>query len=86
MQITELDFVKDEINGRSFWSVTPTSDYGKDCKTGRQLAMQVINYLNQENFTPIINWTLSQMIEKGEISGIEIGFFSTIAERLKYTT
>ncbi len=77
--VLSLSFVSDRkkpLKGRqprNFWNVTPTGDYGKDCETGSQLALEWIAYEEANIGGPGI---LSKIVEDmpRELSGVEIGF------------
>lgn len=88
-EITSLPFVRNatkaEVKARPkfpriFWSVQPTGDYVADCETGKQYAIQALDYMTDKHFTPLLGWAVDDMIHLGrERSGIEVGFLSEIA-------
>jgi hypothetical protein len=82
--ITVLPFVHDatpgaDDAGRNFWHVAGTGDYGLDCELGTGMAHRAIAYMRENNVPHLLTWVVESMIERGDFSGIEVGFLQTIA-------
>jgi hypothetical protein len=63
---------------RRFWNVTPTGDYGRDCKIGRALAFE---YLAMEEADTHGPGHLAKIVNdmRCPIAGVEIGFLTMVA-------
>lgn len=83
LDLSELPFVVDDLSGReihrSFWNVTPTGDFAKDCQLGEDYAFKTIKFITKTGFTPLLGWILEEMPRKEQTSQIEFGFFSALA-------
>jgi hypothetical protein len=68
-----LPFVQDLPDGTcSFWVVTPCGDYSLDCALGRQYAYQALEYIRNNDMTPLLFWIVRDMPKNH--SGIEVAF------------
>jgi hypothetical protein len=63
---------------RCFWNVTPTGDYGRDCKIGRALALE---YLAMEEANPGGPGDLPKIVGDmpRPLTGVEVGFLAMVA-------
>ena len=64
---------------RHFWTVTPTGDYGEDCRSGDRYALTYLRFeaaLNHNLHPFILPWIVSDMPR--ELTGIEIGFLTIV--------
>ncbi|AWC22220.1 hypothetical protein CO731_01676 [Aminobacter sp. MSH1] len=61
---------------RCWWNVSPTGDYGKDCKTGEALALEYLRYEECAE-TPHLPMIVRDM--PCELTGIEIGFLTAVS-------
>jgi hypothetical protein len=77
MEITDLPFVKNVNDERSFWSVQATGSYPEDCAIGQMYANEAARYIKQTGATYLLAWIANEMPIK--LTGIEAGFFNTIA-------
>jgi hypothetical protein len=87
MSAADLSFVvdrpqpSDKSFPRTFWSVTATGDYTADCATGVRLGREYLDYEKREHEgPPLLPWIVADMPR--DLTGIEIGFLSAIAESL----
>lgn len=83
VKVTNLPFVKDikktkkKEAYRSFWNVKPTDDYGVDCRTGGEYAIEYYQYrLMTGDGHSFLTWIISEMPK--DLTGIEVGFLSTL--------
>lgn len=78
-----LSFSKQRENGTvDAWVTSPSGDYGDDCITGNNLFEELRFRAETEKNPLIISRTLQAMIEKGALTGIEIGFLQSLSEQL----
>ena len=63
---------------RCWWNVKPTGDYGKDCQTGRQFALEYLAFEQRDKGGP---GGLQYIVEAmpRELTGVEIGFLSMVS-------
>lgn len=62
--------------GRCWWSVNPTGDYGKDCKTGEALALEYLAY-EERTGAPDLPMIVKDMPR--DFTGVEVGFLTTVS-------
>ena len=78
-----LSFVTDKRPGsrgpRCFWNVEPTGDYTADCEKGHELALEAVACIRKERFDYLLNWIVEDMPRGEEMTGIEVGFLSSVA-------
>jgi hypothetical protein len=86
--ITSLPFVFDHAptsrrnSKRSFWHVTPSGDYGEDCRTGSRYAVEYLRVVAEEDkavyrsggWLALIVGAMRKALADGERSGIEGDF------------
>ena len=65
-------------NGRSFWVIKRTGDYGFDCALGSGLAKLTGDVIAREDLADTLRAIILNMVKQGEASGVEVGFLSTI--------
>lgn len=75
-QITDLPFVVDRNKRRSFWHVSPSGDYVKDCDLGNKFALKYLAY-EHANKSAMLGWIVRDMPKKH--SGVEVGFLTLVA-------
>ena len=79
-EITTLPFIKKKNDQIVFWSVNPSGDYDKDCKTGREYAFLALDHMVKADFAPLLTWCIMEMPRKENCSGIEVGFLEIFSE------
>jgi len=86
LEITDLPFVKDKPgpSGRLFWDVKPNGNYGDECLIGKSYALDALQYMLSQDYTPLLPWIVADMPGRDARSGIEVGFLSTIASYAAY--
>jgi hypothetical protein len=83
--ISDLTFVRDNpgrCNGRDFWTPVSSGDYAADCQLGSALGEEHLACSRQHEvhgWTTLLGHIVQRMIERGDFSGLHLGFFSTIA-------
>lgn len=77
-----LKHVETTSTGRSFWCVTPSGSYIKDCQSGVQLARETLVHVESRGGAYVLVYTLADMVRQGRYSGVEAGFVSELARRL----
>jgi hypothetical protein len=64
--------------GRCFWHVKPSGDYGKDCVTGRALALEYLALEEEDTggqgYLPLIVGDMPRAL-----TGIEVGFLTMVS-------
>ena len=83
-KIEDLPFVKIKNDQIVFWSVNPTSDYVKDCKTGQKYGALALDHMVKADFAPLLIWCIMGMPRRENCSGIEIGFLEYFSEVVVY--
>ena len=73
------DLTRDQID---WWVVTPTGDWGTDCDTGREYAKALMRYSRAHQTPFILGYVMKAIASKGQIGGIEVGFFNAIGEAM----
>jgi hypothetical protein len=81
-RIAALPFVRDQEDGRCFWSVTPTGDYAVDYQQGFDWVRLVIPFLRYNVGGPLVSWIVKDMIMAGESNGLTLGFMRGLADEL----
>ncbi|WP_159014657.1 hypothetical protein [Acidisoma sp. S159] len=82
---SDLSFVRDNpgrCNGRDFWTSVPSDDYDADCLLGQALGQEYVACSRQhEDYgqPTLPRHIVKRMIERGDFSGLHIGFFGAIA-------
>lgn len=91
--LDELPFVADvpgethpDGNGRTFWKVSRSGDYGADCAIGRDYAVQFLAWLRQHPPGPnscgdTLRMIVRDMVYGGVFGGVEVGFLGVINSR-----
>lgn len=78
--IHEHPFTKINDNGSlDLWAVEPTGNYAADCATGNNYFEQLRFHAEREKSSMGIEYVLQAMIDKGSVSGIEVGFLHSLA-------
>lgn len=78
-----LDFVQVSASGLDMWAIEPTNNYAKDCKRGREAAIDLYRAMDSEQLPAIALGTVSRaIICKGRYGGLEVGFFQGLSEIL----
>jgi hypothetical protein len=82
MQTSEmLSFVNSE--NRDWWAVEGrTGDYVADAGLGRSLADETVRALRATSNPAAFARIAEAIVQRGEFDGVEIGFFTGLAERL----
>ena len=83
-KIEDLPFIKMKNDQVVFWSVNPTGDYEKDCKTGRKYGALALDHMVKADFSPLLTWCIMGMPRRGNCSGIEIGFLEYFSKVVVY--
>ena len=63
-----------------YWKVASTGVWGADVERGDALAVEAIEYCRQHATPAAIVFALAEMIKRGTLSNIEIGFLSRMAQ------
>jgi hypothetical protein len=74
--------------GYCYWSVNPTSNYEKDCATGRDYAQLLLPHLKYNAGITLLGSIVLDMIRAGEEKagkGLIVGFMSEISRELAST-
>jgi hypothetical protein len=79
-EIPNLPFIKQNDGQIVFWSVRPSGDYAKDCRTGREYGALALEHMVKADFSPFLTWCIMDMPRKKDCSGIEVGFLEFFAE------
>ena len=78
MKLTGLPFTKSRTNGTiDAWAPTATGDYAADCALGNNYFEQLRFHVQSNPLT--LSHVLQAMIEKGKVTGVEIGFQHTMS-------
>jgi hypothetical protein len=69
----------------NFWAVKASGDYERDCRTGREYALQFMAYQNERlrldpDGAPSAGSIVDDIIASGDRTGIAAGFFQVIIE------
>ena len=86
---TSLSFVRDAAptdrndRRRCFWAVTPTGDYGEDCRIGHRLAIEYLRFEREDQGGPGALQNIVRDMPR-EFTGIEIGFLSIIGRAARF--
>lgn len=75
-------FTKDQ-HPRDFWSVERTGDYAMDYERGVEMARQALPAMRHGAGRNLLGWIVKDMVEKGEFTGVEVGFLGTISATLR---
>ena len=68
------------VQGRNYWSVTPSGDYADDCATGRAYARDALLWMVCGDFGAMLGYIVQAMPRGTNMGGIEIGFLQGIAD------
>jgi len=79
-EIPNLPFIKKNNDQIAFWSVRPSGDYAKDCRTGREYGALALEHMVEADFSPLLTWCIMDMPRKKDCSGIEVGFLEFFSE------
>lgn len=86
MILDRLPFAQRRSNGTiDAWAVQPTGNYETDCSTGNNYYEQLRFHAAEKNSHLSFSFVMQAMIEKGNVSGIEIGFLHSMSEHLGET-
>lgn len=69
-----------DTNEHTKWP-EPTNDWAADCLAGRTFARSVISAMKQSDSAPMLGNLVRQ--NGAEWSGVQVGFFQHLAERLQ---
>lgn len=79
MPFADLPFAERRSNGTvNAWSVQPTGDYEADCQTGRNYFEQLRLHAEIEKQPLMFGFVMQAMVERGQMSGIEVGFINCV--------
>lgn len=79
--VEDLPFVKRQDDGLLFWSVSPSGDYAKDCRIGRNHALDALEHLARDSDRCLLSDMALAMVRAGDANaqqGLLIGFWDTI--------
>lgn len=81
MDKCNLPFIERDEEGYplNFWHPMRMGDYAEDCITGRQYAEAL---MGQEPCGILFQRIVGDIANCGQMSGVEIGFLSTVGDRL----
>lgn len=65
--------------GMTHYSETGTTMYEEDCKRGRELAEKLVAKMQETGDVLLLNQVAKSMVERGQWTGVEVGFFTVIA-------
>ena len=65
-----------------FWRVRGTGDYAQDTALGRQFARAAIKHMQDHNDPTLLSSVIADMVRRGKVTGIEVGFADEIASHL----
>ena len=65
-----------------FWHVRSTGDYGQDTILGRQFARVAVKHMQDHNDLTLLSSVVADMVRRGKVTGIEVGFADEIASHL----
>lgn len=68
--------------GRDFWTVRKTGDWAADVHIGEDLADALFAYVVRFRGAWLLPWVVSDIVNKGDWSGVECGFFNRIGLHL----
>lgn len=83
--VLALPFVRDTTpaeralgaDPRTFWSVQPSGNFGRDCAVGAEYAAVALDYMVVANAPEILVWAVFDMMTlQRPRSGVEVGFLS----------
>lgn len=83
--VLALPFVRDTTpeeralgaDPRTFWSVQPSGNFGRDCALGAEYAAVALDYMVVANAPEILPWAVFDMMRlQRASSGVEVGFLS----------
>ena len=78
MKLTGLPFTKSRTNGTiDAWAPEATGDYAADCALGNNYFDQLRFHVQSNPLT--LSHVLQAMIEKGKVTGVEIGFLHSMS-------
>ena len=66
----------------NFWRVRSTGDYDRDNALGRQFARAAIKHMQDHNDPTLLSSVMADMVRRGKVTGIEVGFADEIASHL----
>lgn len=69
---------------RDFWHVSPSGDYGQECRLGDAFARELLGLMRERSDWTIARYVLVGMLDSrgGKHNGIEIGFLGVISQVL----
>lgn len=64
----------------NFWAIVPTGDYSADCEAGTAAAIELQGFMRDHAAPFVLGHVLRSMVEKGDWSGVEVGFAQAMAQ------
>lgn len=64
------------------WTPTPSGDWTADNATGHGYADALVDFMRENERPPLLGQVAHAMAATGQWSGVEVGFFHRLAERL----
>lgn len=61
------------------WAIHPTGNYAADCETGNACFDEIQRHAETTDSPTMIAHVVQAMINKGRVSGVEIGFLNSMA-------
>lgn len=61
------------------WAIVPTGDYSDDCEAGAAAAIELQDFMRDQDAPFMLGHVLRSMVEKGRWSGVEVGFAQAMA-------
>lgn len=72
---------KSVIVGGDFWVDASTGNWESDCRIGRERAdLLVAQMRNRDELHPRFTAAMRTMVERGQFTGVEVGFFQRLLE------
>jgi len=63
-----------------YWHPIRTGQWGRDCQTGRDYAIHVVQYMRDESDPLLLTKIMQDMTLKAVFGGVETGFCTAISE------
>lgn len=71
------------VQGRSLWVPERDGRYDRDCATGRFYASELVEFIRATGRTHLFGFVGQAIARSGQWGGVEIGFYSEIAQHLE---
>jgi len=81
--VSFIEFGQCAEGGRSiqkYWDPDRSGDYAKDCLAGRRHAEDVLKFASETGNVAVLPWIIAAMPRDDDMSGVEIGFLTALAE------